>query len=79
MQIGQTKNNVANLLQLYALTKKKKKKKGGGKTLKIEQAKITVVKLWQLFPFTLFIYRLLSLTKPTTKKKKKKSMNATKY
>ena len=26
MRIGQTKNKVANLLQLYAFTKKKKKK-----------------------------------------------------
>ena len=46
MWIGQTKNNVANLLQFYAFTKKKKKKKGGSKTLKIEQAKTIIAKLW---------------------------------
>ena len=40
MRIGQTKNKVANLLQLYAFTKKKKKKKKASKTMKIEQAKL---------------------------------------
>ena len=39
--------------------------------MKIEQAKTTVAKLWQLFPITLLIYKLLNLTKP---KKKKKSL-----
>ena len=42
MRIGQTKNNVANLLQLYAFTKKKK----ASKIVKIEQAKTTIAKLW---------------------------------
>ena len=30
VRIGQTKNNIENLLQLYAFTKKKKKKKKRG-------------------------------------------------
>ena len=38
--------------------------------MKIEQAKTTVAKLWQLFPITLLIYKLLNLTKPQQKKKK---------
>ena len=54
MQIGQTKNNVANLPQLYAFTKQKKKKRAN-ETMKIEQTKTTVVKLLQLF-HSLFLY-----------------------
>ena len=37
--------------------------------MKIEQAKTTVAKLWQLFPITLLIYKLLNLTEPKKKKK----------
>ena len=43
MQIRQTKNNVANLLQLYAFTKKKKKV--ASEIVKIEQAKTIVTNL----------------------------------
>ena len=39
MWIGKTKNNIANILQLYAFTKKKKKKKVN-KTVKVEQTKL---------------------------------------
>ena len=50
MRIGQTKNTVANLLQLYAFTHththtQKKKKKAASKTAKIEQTKSTIAKL----------------------------------
>ena len=44
MWIGQTKNNIANILQLYAF-KKKKKKKPTSKIVKVEQTKTTVAKL----------------------------------
>ena len=42
--IGQNKNNIANILQLYALTKKKKKNTAS-KTMKVEQTKTTITKL----------------------------------
>ena len=43
MRIGQTKNNVAHLLQLYTFTQKIKKV--ANETVKIEQTKTTVAKL----------------------------------
>ena len=46
MWIGQTKNNIANILQLYAFTQKKKKKKQrASKTVKVKQTKTIVTKL----------------------------------
>ena len=47
VRIGQTKNNIENLLQLYAFTKKKKKR--ARETVKIVQTKITVTFLIHFF------------------------------
>ena len=44
MQIIQTKNNIANPMQLYAFTQKKKKK-AVNETVKIKQTKTIITKL----------------------------------
>ena len=49
MRIGQTKNNIVNLLKLYTFTRKEKKKEKkeevANETVKIEQTKTTIAKL----------------------------------
>ena len=67
LQIEQTKNNIAKLLQLYAL---KEKKKAVGETVQVEQTKNTIASRHLLF---LYIDNIIYKKKVGVHDKKKNS------